>query len=293
MGQFCDRMDADLQIRGLSTHTRRVYLACMGRFIQNVRRPADQVTLEDIRRYQLCLIRERKISPSKFNQIVCAIRFFYRVTLRKDWNIDHIPYQKTERKLPQIPSTEKIAAFLVSLENLKHRAILMTLYSGGLRVSEAVHLKVSDVDSQRMVLRIEQGKGRKDRYVMLSPRLLEALREYWKAYHPRTWLFPGRPSDKPIAQRSLCRIVKKAQQAAGLPGRFYPHLLRHSFATHLLENGANICVIQKLLGHRSLKSTQVYAQVAQNFLRGILSPLDSLPEPARAPLSRKNSLVTV
>lgn len=293
MGQFQDRMDADLQIRGLSPHTRRVYLACMRRFLMDVRRPADQVTLEDIRQYQIRLVRESKISSSKFNQIVSAVRFFYRVTLRKDWNIDHIPYQKTERRLPQIPSTEKIAALLGSLTNLKHRAILMTLYSGGLRVSEAVHLKVSDIDSQRMVLRIEQGKGRKDRYVMLSPRLLKALREYWNAYHPRTWLFPGRPSDKPMAQRSLCRIVKKAQQAADLPGRFYPHLLRHSFATHLLENGTHICVIQKLLGHRSLKSTQIYAQVAQNFLQETPSPLDSLPEPARAPLSQKNSLVTV
>lgn len=283
MDKFLELMETDLKIRGFSLNTHKVYLACMRQFIQNADRPADQITLDDIRQYQAHLVREGKISWCKFNQIVAALRFFYHDTLRKDWNIEHIPYHKTERRLPEIPSTEKIAALLSSLPNLKHRAILMALYAGGLRISEVVHLKVSDVDTQRMVLRIEQGKGRKDRYVMLSLRFLEALREYGKAYPLGTWLFPSRSADIPMAPRSIFAIVKNAQKAAGIPGRIYPHLLRHSFATHLLESGANICVIQKLLGHRSLKSTQIYTHVAKNYLQETRSPLDSLPQPVLTP----------
>lgn len=283
MQPFLNDMEADLQIRGLSLSTRRIYPACVSQFLQHVGRPADQVTLDDIRQYQVHLVRERKVSWSKFNQIVAALRFFFNVTLRRDWNVDHLPYHKTERRLPEIPSTETVATLLSALPNLKHRAILMALYAGGLRISEVVHLKVSDVDTQRMVLRIEQGKGRKDRYVMLSLRFLEALREYGKAYPLGTWLFPSRFSDIPMAPRSVHRIVKHAQEAAGIPGHMYPHLLRHSFATHLLESGANICVIQKLLGHRSLKSTQIYTHVAKNYLQETRSPLDSLPQPVLTP----------
>jgi site-specific recombinase XerD len=282
MGQLHDRMDADMEIRGLALNTRKAYLLAMRKFVGHFMRPPDQLTLEDIRQYQLYLTRERKVSWAVFNIAVAAIKFFYRVTVKKDWDIQEIPYQRKPRKLPEILSAEKVNA-LFSVQNLKHRAILMTSYAGGLRSSEVIHLMVSDIDSQRMVIRIDQGKGRKDRYVMLSPRLLETLREYWKAFHPKTWLFPSRNLDKPLSRHAVGSIVKKAKKAAQITARVYPHLLRHCFATHLLEQGTNLCVIQKLLGHRSLRSTEIYTHVAKNYLQETPSPLDILPDPKKAP----------
>jgi site-specific recombinase XerD len=263
MGKLRDQMDADMEIRGLSVNTRKAYLRCMDLFVNRFVRPPSALTLDDVREYQIHMTRERKISWSAFNQAVAAIRFFYTVTLKKDWKIEQIPYQKTRRQLPEILGADKLAA-LFSVPNPKHRAILMAMYAGGLRVGEVTHLKVSDIDSQRMVLRIEQGKGRKDRYVMLSVRLLEVLREYWRAARPRTWLFPGQDPAKPLSRHAVNVLLERAKKAANIPGRVYPHLLRHSFATHLLENGANLLVIQRLLGHRSLRSTEIYTHVAKN-----------------------------
>jgi site-specific recombinase XerD len=281
---FQDRMDQDMEIRGLALNTRKAYLLAMRKFVRYFMRPPDQLTPEDIRRYQLHLTRERKVSWAVFNIATAAIKFFYRVTLKKDWNIEEIPYQRKPRKLPEILSTEKVNALFGSLRNLKHRAILMTAYAGGLRASEVIHLKVTDIDSQRMVLRIDQGKGRKDRYVMLSPRLLEVLREYWKAKRPHPWLFPNeRDPQKPLSRHAMGWIVGKAKKAAKISGRIYPHLLRHSFASHLLEQGANLRVIQKLLGHRSLRSTEIYTHVAKNYLHETPSPLDVLPDAKKAP----------
>lgn len=281
MGRFRDQMDADMEIRNLSVNTRKAYLRCAYQFVHHFMRPPDTLTLEDIRQYQIYLTRERKVSWSAFNQAVAAIKFLYAVTLKKDWRVEQIPYQKTARKLPEILSTDKVAA-LLAVPNVKHRALLMAMYAGGLRVSEATHLKVSDIDSQRMVLRIDQGKGRKDRYVMLSAPLLEVLREYWRARRPPTWLFPGPDSANPISRAAVNAAVKKATSSAKIGGRVYPHLLRHCFATHLLENGANLVVIQKLLGHRSLRSTEIYTHVAKNYLQQTASPLDVLPA-AKAP----------
>lgn len=279
---FQDRMDADMEIRGLAVNTRKCYLRAMRKFVQHFRRPPDQLTPEDIRQYQLHLTRDRKVSWAIFNQAAAAIKFFYGTTLKKDWKIEDIPYQRKPRKLPEILSSEKVSALFTSLRNLKHRAILMTIYAGGLRVSEIINLKVSDIDSQRMVLRIDQGKGRKDRYVMLSPRLLEVLREYWKAFRPSTWLFPGQIPGEPLDRSAINRIVENAKKSAKIAGRVYPHLLRHCFATHLLEQGANLRVIQKLLGHRSLRSTEIYTHVAKNYLHETPSPLDVLPDPKNA-----------
>jgi integrase/recombinase XerD len=283
MGQFQDRMDADMEIRGLALNTRKAYLRAMRRFVQHFMRPPDEMTEEDIRRYQLHLTRERKVSWGVFNLAVAGIKFFYRVTLKKKWDIEEIPYQRKPRKLPEILSAEKVLALISSLRNLKHRTILMTMYSAGLRVSELVSLKVTDIDSQRMVIRVEQGKGRKDRYVMLSPRLLAILREYWKAARPQTWLFPGMIPGKPLDRNTINRIVENAKRTAKITGRVYPHLIRHCFATHLLEQGANLRVIQKLLGHQSLRSTEIYTHVAKNYLQETSSPLDILPDPKKAP----------
>lgn len=219
----------------------------------------------------------RKISWSYFNQIVAALRFFYEVTLRRDWRIDPIPYaRRTGRRLPVIPSPEEIVQFFTAIPNVKHRVILMTVYSAGFRISEALHLRPEDIDSARMVIRVRQGKGRKDRYVMLSPVLLAILREYWKIARPKTWLFPHRYQDKPLTAGTLRVIVKKARVTAGLKKHVRTHDLRHAFATHLLEKGVNIRVIQKLLGHASLRSTEIYTHVSRTYLLDTKSPIDDL-----------------
>lgn len=259
MGQLADLFDRDMAIRGLTDGTRREYLHRVRNFVQFLGRPPDQAVLDDVNKYQYHLTRERKVSWSYFNQTVAALKFFFGTTLKKGWNIEHIPYaRRTGRKLPVILSQEEVLQFFTLIANVKHRAILMTIYATGLRVSEALHLKVSDIDSARMVVRVDQGKGRKDRYVMLSPVLLAILREYWKVERPKTWLFQHRHIDKPIGSASIRQVVRRAREAAGLRKTVRTHSLRHAFATHLLEKGVNIRVIQTLLGHRSLRSTEIY-----------------------------------
>jgi integrase/recombinase XerD len=278
MGGYRDRMERDLQIRGFSPSTQECYLARMKALVRFFMRPPDELTLEDIHAYQLHLTRDQKVHWGAFNQSVCAIRFFYGVTLNKDWDIQRIPYQKTGRKLPVVLSTEEVARLFQVVTNLKHRAILMTAYGGGLRVSEVTHLRIHDVDGQRMMLRVEQGKGRQDRYVMLSHKLLAVLREYWKVYRTRDWLFEGQPPSRPLTRSSVHKVFHKARIEAGITKPVSVHGLRHSFATHLLERGVNIRKIQLLLGHRSLASTQIYTHVAGDYLGDTPSPLDTLPD---------------
>jgi site-specific recombinase XerD len=208
-------------------------------------RPPDELTLEDIHSYQLHLTRDQKVCWGSFNQSVCAIRFFYGVTLDKGWDIQRIPYQKTGRKLPVVLSCEEV-------------------YAAGLRVSEVTHLRVSDIDSQRMMLRVEQGKGRQDRYVMLSHKLLTVLREYWRTYRTEHWLFDGQIPQQPLTRSTVHKVFQKAKRKAGIIKNVSVHSLRHAFATHLLESGVNIRKIQLLLGHRSLQSTQIYTHVARD-----------------------------
>jgi site-specific recombinase XerD len=271
-------MERDLEIRGFSFSTRQAYLARMKAMVRFFMRPPDELTLEDIHAYQLHLTRDCRVGWATFNQSVCAIRFFYGVTLEKDWDIQRIPYQKTGRKLPVVLSCEEVSKLFQVVTNLKHRAILMTAYAGGLRVSEVTHLRVSDVDGQRMMLRVEQGKGRQDRYVMLSHKLLAVLREYWTTYKTRHWLFAGQNPEQPLTRAAVHKFFHKARLKAGITKRVSVHGLRHSFATHLLESGINIRKIQLLLGHRSLRSTQIYTHVARDYLEGTPSPLDILPD---------------
>lgn len=275
MGQFRDLMDRDLQIRGYSPFTVETYLRHVREFVRYFMRPPDELTVEHINRYQLYLTEERKVSWSYFNQAVSAIRFFYLTSLKKNWNIKQIPYQKTGRSLPEVLSREEVGAILKATRNIKHLSILMTVYSGGLRVGEVVMLRVSDIDFERMVIRIEQGKGRKDRYVMLSKKLMAVLDEYVEKYKPSHWLFPGQKPGRPLGRRSAQRIFKRSKEAAGINKKVTAHSLRHSFATHLLEDGANIRVVQRLLGHRSLTTTAVYTHVAKDYLNETPSPLDS------------------
>ena len=278
MGQYRDRMERDLQIRGFSPCTQQCYLGRMKAFVGYFMRPPDQLTLEDIHTYQLHLTRERKVSWGVFNQSVAALRFFYGVTLERDWDVRRIPYQKTGRKLPVVLSKGEVKALLDTLRNLKHRALLMTVYAAGLRVSEVVNLRVEDIDSQRKTLRIEQGKQRQDRYVMLSEKLVVVLRQYWRSLRPLPWLFPGLIPARPLTRSSVQRVFYQARDAAGITKKVSVHCLRHSFATHLLESGVHIRKIQLLLGHKSLGSTQVYTHVAGDYLESTPSPLDLLPD---------------
>lgn len=276
MGKFQDLMDRELRIRGLAENTRESYLEKMRCFVRHFMRAPDQLTAEDVKQYQLFLTKDRRVTWSTFNVHVCAIRFFYRNVLQVDWDVEHIPYQRTGKRLPVVLSGEEVVALLDATANLKHRAILMTLYSAGLRASEAVHLRLPDIDSKRRMIRVGQGKGRKDRYVMLSETLLETLRCYWRENRPDPWLFPGQDPSRPLTRESVEKFFVRAKEKAGIRKRVSPHSLRHSFATHLLERGVNIRVIQRLLGHRSLRSTEIYTHVAQSYVRDTKSPLDDL-----------------
>jgi integrase/recombinase XerD len=204
------------------------------------------------------------------------LRFLYRVTLGRNDILDAIPPVKQPRTLPVVLSPGEVARFFAAIRNVKHRAILMTAYASGLRVSEVTQLKVADIDSQRMVIRVCQGKGRKDRYVMLSPRLLEALRDYWKGVRPRDFLFPGAVFDKPITTGSIKKVCQRARKSAGLDKRITAHTLRHSFATHLLEAGTDLRTIQVLMGHHSFSTTARYVHVATASLPSVTSPFDRL-----------------
>ena len=276
MGKFYDLMDRELRIRGYADTTRRNYLAKMRRFVQHFMRPPDELTAEHVKQYQLFLTKDRGIQWDSLNGSVCAIRFFYREVLGVDWDVEQIPYQKTGKRLPEVLSRDEVAALLAATTNVKHRTILMTLYSGGLRLGEALRLRPASIDSKRMVIRIDQSKGRKDRYTMLSPRLLETLRDYWQQERPKGWLFPGRDPSRHLTRESVEKACRQARCKAGIAKRVHPHTLRHSFATHLLERGVNVRVIQRLLGHKNLRATEIYTHVAENYVRETSSPLDDL-----------------
>jgi len=273
-------MDEELRILGYSANTRECYLRCVRHFVRHFMVPPDRLAPEQVRQYQLYLTRDCHVSWSYFNQIVCALRFFYRQVLKKDWAVEQIPYQRTGRTLPEILSPQEVTALLQVTPNLKHRALLMTMYAAGLRVAEVTHLRVTDIDGQRMVIRVEQGKGRKDRYVMLSPHLDTVLQQYWRVQRPTTLLFPG-PHGHPLTRTSVNRFFDRARRRATITKPVSPYSLRHACATHMLESGTNIRVIQTLLGHRSLRTTQRDTHVTATSLQGTQSPLDRLPELAR------------
>ena len=277
MGKYADLFDRDMSIRGLTEGTRREYIRRVRKFVEFIGRSPAEATLEDVNNYQYHLTREKKISWSYFNQTVGALKFFFGTTVEKEWSIEHIPYaRRTGRKLPIILSQEEVVHFFTLIPHVKYRAALMTIYATGLRIGEILRLKVTDIDSARMVVRVDQGKGRKDRNVMLSPVLLTILREYWKIARPKTWLFQHRFHDAPIGTRSMARVVQKARETAGLRKDVRTHSLRHAFATHLLEKGVNIRIIQTLLGHQSLRSTEIYTHVSRTYLQDTKSPLDDL-----------------
>jgi integrase/recombinase XerD len=270
------RMIDDMTLRNFSPGTIRAYVGCVARFARHFHISPDGLGHEHVRAFLLHLVQERGASMSHYNQTRCALRFFYRVTLGRLDIVESIPPARQPRTLPVVLSPDEVARVFAAIANLKHRAILMTAYAAGLRVSEVTQLRVTDIDSRRMVIHIRQGKGQKDRYVMLSPRLLEILRAYWKAARPLDVLFPGATPDRPIATGSVRRVCHRARQAAGLGKHVVVHTLRHSFATQLLEAGTDLRTIQVLLGHRSFNSTARYVHVATASLPSIRSPLDRL-----------------
>jgi integrase/recombinase XerD len=269
------RMIEDMTIRKLAPKTQRDYVQRIKNFAAFLGRSPDTASFEDVRRYQLHLAAAGAGVPT-LNQSTATLRFFFRVTLGRGDIVNHTQFVHEPRKLPVVLSPEEVVRFLDAAPGLKYKAALSVAYGAGLRVSEVVALKVSDIDSKRMVIRIEHGKGHKDRYVMLSPHLLELLRAWYKAARPQGWLFPGLNPASPMTTRQLTRACHAAAHMAEIGKRVSPHTLRHSFATHLLEQNIDIRVIQVLLGHAKLDTTALYTRVATKTIREIMSPLDRI-----------------
>lgn len=270
------RMIEEMQLRNFAPETQRNYQHHISGLARFYRTSPDQLDVEEIREYQLDLIGVRRHSVEAVNQFISAIKFFYNVVLESSLPVDALTRGRVPYRLPVVLSAEEVNQFFLHLPYLPYRAALMTVYGSGLRVSEVVSLKVSDIDSQRMLIRVEQGKGKKDRYVMLSPRLLDVLRAWWRAERPKDWLFPGWRTGQHMRPAALQLACKEAAQRAGLNKRVTVHTLRHSFATHLLENGTDIRIIQTLLGHSRIDTTARYTHVSPQLIRKTQSPLDRL-----------------
>jgi site-specific recombinase XerD len=269
----------ELQRRNYSQTTVNSYLKIVESFAKHFGRSPDQLGPEQIRTYQVYLLKERKLGVRTVGHCTAALRFFFCKTLKRAYPIEEVPYPKAPRRLPIILTREEAIRLIDSASNLFHRAMLITLYSTGMRRAELCHLKVGDIDSKRMLIRIQQGKSGKDRDVPLSPKALETLREYWRWMKPKTYLFPGTingtRADKPITPKVLWEACREAAQRAGITKAVRPHLLRHSFATHLLEGGADLPTVQALLGHADLKPTSIYLHLSERHLRAAGTPLDN------------------
>jgi site-specific recombinase XerD len=273
----------DMQVRNLAPLTQRAYTEQVARFARHFGRSPALLGSKEIRAYQVYLATEKHLAPASLAITVAALRFLYTVTLQKTWVVAAvIPTPKVPDTLPVVLSPAEVVQFLASVSLANHRTILTTCYAAGLRISEAVRLTPPAIDSQRMVLRIAQGKGQKDRYVMLSPRLLEILRDWWRVSRSRPWLFPGDRPGAPITTRAVNRACRAAQRRCGIPKPITPHSMRHAFAVHLLEAGTDVRTIQLLLGHRSLATTARYLRLTTTKVCATVSPLDLLPRPVPA-----------
>ncbi len=274
MGKLRDQMQGDLQLRGITTKTQKAYLREVRNFARYFGKSPEELGESEVKEYLLHILKEGKVSDGTFKLYVAALKFLYKHTLKRDWVVDNIQYPKPKKKLPVVLDISEVEAIFRVTKNLKHKAILMLTYSSGLRVSEAACLQITDIDSIRMMVRIRQGKGGKDRYSILSHTALGCLRQYWRKYHPKDWLFEGMNKKEPITTTSIQQIFYQAKKRARITKPASVHTLRHSFATHLLEAGTNLHHIQLLLGHRSPKTTTVYLHVSRLNLAQIESPLD-------------------
>ncbi len=291
MTSLRQRMLEDLRIRNYAPSTVTCYIRAVAQFAKHFNQSPDLLGPDQIRSWQLYLLNEKGFKLPSYIQAISGLRFFYRTTLNSRIDIERIPLPRYESKLPAILSKEEVKAMLEAPKNLGHRAILATMYGAGLRVSEVANLKVRDLDGDRKVISIRGGKGRKDRQVMLPNTLREALAAYWRWKRPTEWFFPGGKPDSPISPKAIFLACRKAARTAGIAKPVHPHSLRHAFATHLLEDGANLLVIQTLLGHRSLKTTARYLHLAASTIRSTKSPIElldslNLLQPART-VSRK------
>ncbi len=276
MGQLRDRMVRDMQLRDFAPTTRRSYLGAVKGLARHYRRSPDQISCREVHDYLLFLMKERKLAWSTVNGVRSGLNFFYRVTLQRSKTEFSIPPCRSRRPLPEVLSAEELARLFREASNGKHRTILMTTYAAGLRVSEVVRLKTGDIDSDRMMIRVEQGKGRKDRYTLLSARLLHSLRRYWKDYRPALWLFEGKKEGAHLAKSSARMAFILAKARAGITKKGGIHMLRHSFATHLLEASMDIRTIQSLMGHSSLQSTSRYLRITRKSLESSSGSFDLL-----------------
>jgi len=277
MATLREQMERDLQLRGLSAKTQRAYLDKARDFARHFKKSPDQLEEEHIREYLHYLLEEKKVSDSTYRQTYGSLKFLYQTTMKQSVVFDKIPRLKKKKRLPVILDRTEIDALFSVTKNLKHKAILMITYSSGLRLAETSHLKVTDIDSSRMMVRVRQGKGGNDRYSILSTVTLEILRQYWREFRPSDWLFAGQHPGSPLAERTLEKIFEIAKERAGITKPATMHTLRHSFATHLLEAGTDLHHIQLLLGHKSPKTTTVYLHVSNRALSRITSPLDMPP----------------
>lgn len=278
MSELRQQMMADLRIRNYAERTQEIYVQRVAEMARHFKRSPDVVTKEEVRDYLRELKEGRRVSRSAFAQVISGLRFLYRVTLDRPEMVPHLPYPRLKRRHPVVLSAEEVVRLLGAIGNLKHRTVAMVLYGAGLRITEALALELRDVDSARMVLTVRHGKGDQDRQVSLSSVLLEGLRVYWRAYRPSSLLFPGQRADQPLGPSTIQRAMKAARLKAGIAKPAGPHVLRHSYATHLMEAGTDLRVIQTLLGHRSLRTTQIYTHVSTERVRTTRSPLDALSE---------------
>ena len=282
------RMFEDMQLRNLTPATQRSYVHYVAEYARYFNRSPEKLDAEAVHQYLLYLLNERKLSPESVNTCVSALKFLYLNTLEMPWTDEYFPRAKRPHRLPIVLSQEEMLLFFDHIPGLKNRAALMTCYGAGLRVSEAVALKVSDIDGKRRLIRVEQGKGQKDRYATLSDRLHMVLRRYYKALRPEEYLFPSWKKDRHMSAGSLQLACREAAAHAGLRKKVTVHGLRHAFATHLLEQGTDLRVIQVLLGHSQIDTTARYTRVSPQIVAGTLSPLDRLERPAaKKPLPPK------
>jgi len=280
------RMLEDMQLRNFSPHTQGAYVRAVAQFTRYFMLPPETLNADHARQFLLYLVQERKVSWSTYNQIRAGLIFFFRITMGRDEAIGEVPCARWRRRVPVVLSPEELQRFFAVIRNLKHRAVYMTMYGAGLRASEILSLRVEDVDSSRMLLRIREGKGQKQRYVKLSKHLLDVLREYYKKYRPNGWLFAGRVPGQPLNRMTLNRVLAYLSKRAALKKNVTPHTLRHSYATHMLDAGADLRTIQVLLGHQNIKSTAIYIHVSQARIDAAPSPLDLLyaqPKPESTP----------
>lgn len=269
------RMIEDMTVRNFAPKTQHDYIRAVTKLARFLGRSPDTATAEDLRRFQLHLTENRVGAPT-INFTVTVLRFFFTITLDRADAIKHLTFVREPRKIPVVLSLEEVARLLEAAPGPKYKAALAAAYGAGLRVSEVATLKVSDIDSERMMLRVEQGKGHKDRHAMLAPQLLELLRDWWRIARPQVWLFPGQNPVNPMTTRQINRACHAAADMARITKRVSPHTLRHSFATHLLEQNTDIRMIQVLLGHAKLETTALYTHIATNTIRAVMSPLERL-----------------